>query len=242
MTIKPLLSHNCFKHGNWKSDYSLKKMFSSELGSSGPLYVSLSFDDGHLSNYKMGKLLASVGVKATFFITTDFNGPGFLPHDPKTILELSYLGHEIGSHTCSHPNFLLIQQPEREQELRKSKIWLEQLLGRAVDSFAYPYYVYNQQSLQDTHKYYTVSRSKQVHVGAGKVKTFKVHFVTRRNVLTLLMNTLFRGKIDFAVLTLHNLSMLQMALLFSTLKIINASFPNRIKFVTISELAALVVK
>lgn len=217
-------------------------MFSPEHSSSGPLYVSLSFDDGYLSNYVMGKLLASVGVKATFYITTDFRGPRFLPHDPRKIVELNSLGHEIGSHTCSHPNFLLIKQPEREQELRKSKIWLEQLLGKNVDSFAYPYYVYNQQSLQDTHKYYTVSRSRQVHVGLGEVKTFKVHFVTRRNFLALLKNALLRGRTDFALLNLHDVSMLQTAFLCFTLKVINVTVHNRIKFVTISELAALLVK
>ena len=81
-----------------------------------------------------------------------------------------------------------------------------------------------------------------MHVGVGKVTTYRVHFVTRRNFLTLLKNALFRGKIDFALLNLHDLSMLQMALLFSALKIVNVALRNRIKFVTISGLAALVVK
>ncbi len=189
----------------------------------------------------MGKLLASVGIKATFYITTDFRDARFLPNDPKKIVELNSLGHEIGSHTCSHPNFLLIEQAKREEELRESKIWLEQLLNKPVDSFAYPYYVYNQQSLQDTHKFYTVSRSRWLHVGFGKVKTFKVQFVTRRNVLTLLKNAVFRGKIDFALLNLHDVSMFQIVLLSFTLKIFNVTLHHRIKFVTISKLAALAV-
>ena len=103
----------------------MPKSFSFESTGSGPLYVSLSFDDGYLSNYVMGKLLASIGIKATFYIITDFDGPLYLAHDPERIVNLNSLGHEIASHTCSHPNFLLIKQPEREKELRESKIWLE---------------------------------------------------------------------------------------------------------------------
>jgi peptidoglycan/xylan/chitin deacetylase (PgdA/CDA1 family) len=46
---------------------------------------------------------------------------------------------EIGAHTATHP--VLAAQPLKAQceELRQSKTWLEDLLGRPVTSFSYPY-------------------------------------------------------------------------------------------------------
>jgi peptidoglycan/xylan/chitin deacetylase (PgdA/CDA1 family) len=46
---------------------------------------------------------------------------------------------EVGAHTVSHPS--LTQHPPdlQKQEIRESKRWLEDFLGRSVRAFAYPY-------------------------------------------------------------------------------------------------------
>ena len=155
---------------------------------------------------------------------------------------MGHLGHEIGSHTCTHPNFLRLTQSEREYELKESKKWLENILRKKITSFAYTYYLYNEKVLQDTHKFYPISRSRHLHVGSHKVDTFKVHFVTRKNVLPILINSILRDKIDYALITLHDVNYFQIVLLLASLKVLTQTIPRQIRFVTVSELANLVIK
>jgi peptidoglycan/xylan/chitin deacetylase (PgdA/CDA1 family) len=46
---------------------------------------------------------------------------------------------EIGAHTETHPVLSALLEPEQEAELRISKDRLEEILGRPVTAFAYPY-------------------------------------------------------------------------------------------------------
>jgi len=46
---------------------------------------------------------------------------------------------EIGAHTVTHPVLSAIPLAQQEQEIRQSKLQLEQILDQPVESFAYPY-------------------------------------------------------------------------------------------------------
>ena len=46
---------------------------------------------------------------------------------------------EIGAHTATHPKLSGQSIAAQQAELRGSKTWLEELLGKPVNSFAYPY-------------------------------------------------------------------------------------------------------
>ena len=46
---------------------------------------------------------------------------------------------EIGSHTMTHPVLATLPLELRKQEILQSKIYLEELLGRPVTAFSYPY-------------------------------------------------------------------------------------------------------
>ena len=46
---------------------------------------------------------------------------------------------EIGAHTVTHPVLSAIPVAQQQQEIRESKIQLEQILNQPVESFAYPY-------------------------------------------------------------------------------------------------------
>lgn len=91
----------------------MQKSFEGKHTKSAVLYVSLSFDDGYASHYNMAKYSSAIGIKATFFVTTHLKEKLFLSSTPKRIVEMSDLGHEIGSQSCTHPNFLLLKQSER---------------------------------------------------------------------------------------------------------------------------------
>ncbi len=64
-------------------------------------------------------------------------------HRPMTNHELASLAgdaiFEVGAHTVWHPVLSSIPQPMQESEVQGSKAFLEEALGRTVNSFSYPY-------------------------------------------------------------------------------------------------------
>lgn len=46
---------------------------------------------------------------------------------------------EIGAHTVTHPVLSAIPLLQQEQEIRQSKVQLEEIVGQPIESFAYPY-------------------------------------------------------------------------------------------------------
>jgi peptidoglycan/xylan/chitin deacetylase (PgdA/CDA1 family) len=111
-------------------------------------YVALTFDDGFRDFYTTAfPILQEFGFDATMFLPTNFvNNNGaprqFLGLDCLTWLEVRELkrfGIELGSHSVTHPKLVDLSWSKIESELSDSKSEIEQHLGSAVDSFAYPY-------------------------------------------------------------------------------------------------------
>ncbi|MBM3328975.1 MAG: polysaccharide deacetylase family protein [Calditrichaeota bacterium] len=114
--------------------------------------LAINFDDGYADNVEIAlPILVEFGVKATFFIAAgciqaekcvpggDHHFYDDLPMmSIAQLRELQQAGMEIGSHTFSH-RYMRNDSPEIvEWELRASKQWLEDKLGTAVTSFAFP--------------------------------------------------------------------------------------------------------
>ena len=59
------------------------------------------------------------------------------------VREIADLGHEIGAHTVNHPKLSKVPVESARREMLGSKDFLENLLGSAVTSFAYPKGDYN---------------------------------------------------------------------------------------------------
>lgn len=57
---------------------------------------------------------------------------------PAQVTELAARGHEIGSHTVSHPMLTEVATERLAAELSESKAWLDTLAGRPVMGIAYP--------------------------------------------------------------------------------------------------------
>ena len=66
-----------------------------------------------------------------------------LDQDPSlsaaTAITLPRLGFEIGSHGVSHKLLSRLNKLEQKKELLNSKLFLEDLLKKKVESFCYPY-------------------------------------------------------------------------------------------------------
>jgi peptidoglycan/xylan/chitin deacetylase (PgdA/CDA1 family) len=108
--------------------------------------VFLTFDDGELGAYKyVADELEEHHWRGHFFIVTDWIGRrGFL--DRRQIRELRSRGHVIGSHSCSHPEFMShLSWHELMREWSDSCAALSDILGEQirVASVANGYYSRN---------------------------------------------------------------------------------------------------
>jgi peptidoglycan-N-acetylglucosamine deacetylase len=107
--------------------------------------VSLSFDDGRMSQVDRGTtLLDQYGVKATFYLV-----PGAVEQRLEGWKKATASGHEIGNHSLNHPctgNFPWARQKALENytleqmraELVDANKKIETLLGVKPEVFAYP--------------------------------------------------------------------------------------------------------
>ncbi|MGD0059690.1 MAG: polysaccharide deacetylase family protein [Verrucomicrobiia bacterium] len=108
--------------------------------------VVLTFDDGLRDFYTSAfPILQEYEQTASVFLPTAFIGdqPGrFKGRECMTwseARELNEAGIEIGSHTVNHPRLYELGFDEIRAELANSKAVIEDRLGSAVVSFAYPY-------------------------------------------------------------------------------------------------------
>ncbi|HWE32969.1 MAG TPA: polysaccharide deacetylase family protein [Solirubrobacteraceae bacterium] len=100
--------------------------------------AALSFDDGGASAPLIADALEQRGWRGHFFITTGRVGTkGFLA--PDAIRELAARGHDVGSHSVSHPTYMgLLSATELSREWRHSRDALGEILGRPPASAAVP--------------------------------------------------------------------------------------------------------
>jgi hypothetical protein len=98
----------------------------------------LTFDDGGASGVAVAEALASRGWPAHFLITTDRIGePGFV--DEADIRRLRELGHEVGSHSCSHPERMShCSRGQLDREWRVSIETLSEIVGERVVTASVP--------------------------------------------------------------------------------------------------------
>ncbi len=101
--------------------------------------VCVAFDDGKQSGLRLAApILAREGAVATYFVV-----PGWLGRrnvlERSEVRKLAALGMEIGSHSLTHPFMTRLAPGDLERETSGSKAYLEDLLGRPVESFSYPW-------------------------------------------------------------------------------------------------------
>lgn len=114
--------------------------------------VVLTFDDGFLNVAEhAAPVLSRLGFRATIFAVSGHCGghndwPSQSPQVPRMPLlsfpqlrDLASAGFEIGSHGCRHAPLDRVSPAEAETEIAGSRRALEDGLGGAVTSFAYPY-------------------------------------------------------------------------------------------------------
>jgi peptidoglycan/xylan/chitin deacetylase (PgdA/CDA1 family) len=116
--------------------------FDYRISNNDPLKIALTFDDGYRDNLTLAApLLVELRIPFAVFVSTGAvagRKAGFL--GPEELRELASLpGAKIGAHSVSHALLTTCDAYKLHEELHGSKAYLEDLLGREVDSLAYPY-------------------------------------------------------------------------------------------------------
>lgn len=117
--------------------------------------VLISFDDGDLDQYETAlPILDQHGFKASFFIMTVAIGRrGYQPYmDKAQIKDLSDRGHTIGLHTWDHHNVKKYQGNDWKIQIEEPKKKLEDIIGKPVRHFAYPFGLWNEAALPELKK------------------------------------------------------------------------------------------
>lgn len=96
--------------------------------------VALTFDDGGSSALQIADTLERRGLRGHFFVVTVMLGtPGFL--SAEQVRELAARGHEVGSHSHTHPPYIERLAPATlAYEWRRSRDQLAAVLGRPPGS------------------------------------------------------------------------------------------------------------
>lgn len=116
-----------------------------------PKSVILTFDDGYEDNYQYAfPLLQKYGLKGTFFVATGFTDTNPFYMTREQIREMSDAGMNIESHTVSHPDLTKLSHDQLVYELNHSRQALQDIIGKDIFFFAYPFGTYNQAVATET--------------------------------------------------------------------------------------------
>ena len=160
-------------------DYAISEY--APTGFARPL-VSLTFDDGHEDNTETAlPIMESYGFKSTQCYATQFIEG--MPQDIiDGVMEFYNSGHEICSHTVTHPFLTSLNGGDLDYELRHSQEYLESLIGEPVRNFASPYGDYNASVNDVIDNYYQAHRT--VDEGFNSKDNFDIYRLRVQNILS----------------------------------------------------------
>lgn len=118
--------------------------------------IMLTFDDTDLDQFTtVNPILKKYGYKAVYFIMTVSIGKKgkFVDYmSADQIKQLADEGNVIGSHTYDHKNFKKYQGKDWEEQLDKPTKKLEEITGKKITEFAYPFGLWNAEGIPELKK------------------------------------------------------------------------------------------
>jgi peptidoglycan/xylan/chitin deacetylase (PgdA/CDA1 family) len=112
-------------------------------------WLTITFDDGDKTVCEVAQpVLDSKNIKAMMYITTDYITRGLRYRSTRVkrpactwgqLEKWISAGHEIGSHSCTHPDMTGLSAAERKDEMERSRELLSARLGIKAVHFAYPW-------------------------------------------------------------------------------------------------------
>jgi len=114
--------------------------------------VMLTFDDTDLDQFTIARPeLEKYGFKAVYFVmTVSLGRPNYMTK--AHVKQLSDEGNIIGSHTWDHHNVKKYQGKDWETQIDKPTKTLEEITGKKINYFAYPFGLWNPQAFPELKK------------------------------------------------------------------------------------------
>ncbi len=127
----------------------------------------ISFDDGCIWDPKLLKLLDQYGMKGTFNLNSglqdfvwDYNGTPVIRQKLSEIGD-SYFGHEIASHSLTHPWLTSLTPPQLSREVGEDCRVLKKTFGLENIGFAVPFTACGEREIRLIRKYVSYIRLSQ---------------------------------------------------------------------------------
>ena len=114
--------------------------------------IMLTFDDTDLDQFTVARpTLAQYGFKAMYFVmTVSLGRPHYM--SKAQVKQLSDEGNVIGSHTWDHHNVKKYQGQDWVTQIDKPTKTLEDITGKKINYFAYPFGLWNPQAFPELKK------------------------------------------------------------------------------------------
>lgn len=169
----------------------------SPTGFARPL-VTLTFDDGHEDNAST----ALPAMNARGFDSTQCFATQYIQNNAvarQAVLNFRDSGHEICSHTITHPFLTKVSPSQLTVETRDAQAYLKELTSTPVKNFASPYGDYNAAVNTELRKYYRSHRT--VDEGFNSKDNFDMFRVRVQNMTPSTTLAEYQGWIDYAKAT-----------------------------------------
>ncbi len=101
----------------------------------------MSYDDGSEHDRRLVDIFNRYGIRASFHLNSGRLGQPH--HVARGELRTLYRGHEVSSHSVSHPHLGALGDDELRREILDDRHALEDLTGTAVRGLAYPFGTYD---------------------------------------------------------------------------------------------------
>jgi len=133
--------------------------------------LTMSYDDGKTEDIRLLEIFNKHGIKCTFNlnygIMTNENASSVMhPRIKADKINELYEGHEIATHTMTHPTIARCPLPQAALELVNDRVGLEKLTGRIIRGHAYPNGSYSQE-IKDLYKSLGVAYARVVETTEG---------------------------------------------------------------------------
>lgn len=134
-----------------------------------PGTIVFTFDDTSRHDLASAAMLEAYGFRGTYYVVTGFLGSGPAQLGPEDLVALRGRGHDIQSHTVSHPDLTTLSDADLRRELERSKVELEEILQAPVRHLAYPYGAHDERVVEAAKLSYHSARAATDDVEATRI-------------------------------------------------------------------------
>ena len=116
--------------------------------------LTMSYDDGKIQDERLVSIFNKYGIRGTFNLNYGMMDKEGLvpPRIPKDRIGSLYKGHEIATHTMTHPTIARCPMTAVAREILEDRSGLEQITGTIIRGHAYPNGSYNEEIKQLFHQ------------------------------------------------------------------------------------------